>query len=477
MDMNGISRTMLGIAAASISWCGTTPASAQPCDRLVWRQVFPDPSPPPAAGGQMVYDSGRHLSVLLIPGQTWEWNGELWQFRAPEAPQDGWGFAAAYDSWRHVTILFTTQGETWTWDGDQWRRVATEGPGARGGAAMAFDSDRGVAVLFGGSRGSALRDTWEWDGGAWAIRANPPPDDDSPPERRSSASMCYDPIIQRTVMCCGMASGGYGLDDTWLWDGVNWRFVAAPLEFPGIRYAAPMVFDSGRGKCVLFGGAWDRFGDRVLDDTWEFDGASWSRSDATGPSRRFYAAMSYDETRGKIVLFGGHGYRPGDFTDLDDTWIAEPNMEIRTGPVIETQPADQDVELGATAVLAVAAAGEGDLTYQWRFRGRAIDDAGHYSGSRTPMLTITDAQISIFGAYDVVVANPCSSVVSEAAFLFIDGRCPSDFNVDGVSNSQDFFDFLNAFFAGAPAADLNHSGTVDSSDLSAFFAVFFYGCW
>jgi hypothetical protein len=99
--------------AGALSIAAFTPAAdAQPCKGLGWRQVFPDPSPPAASHGQMVYDSARQRSVLMIPGQTWEWDGEHWQLRVADAPQDEPGFAAAYDSWRNVTLLYSTQGET-----------------------------------------------------------------------------------------------------------------------------------------------------------------------------------------------------------------------------------------------------------------------------------------------------------------------------------------------------------------------------
>lgn len=48
-----------------------------------------------------------------------------------------------------------------------------------------------------------------------------------------------------------------------------------------------------------------------------------------------------------------------------------------------------------------------------------------------------------------------------------------DFNRDGLVNSQDFFDFLNAFLAGSPAADFNRDTLVDSADFFAFLNAFF----
>jgi uncharacterized membrane protein len=54
--------------------------------------------------------------------------------------------------------------------------------------------------------------------------------------------------------------------------------------------------------------------------------------------------------------------------------------------------------------------------------------------------------------------------------------CAADFNGDGTLNSQDFFDYLSAFFAGVPSADFNHDGLTNSQDFFDFLGAFFAGC-
>src|SRR5262249_26369157 len=52
--------------------------------------------------------------------------------------------------------------------------------------------------------------------------------------------------------------------------------------------------------------------------------------------------------------------------------------------------------------------------------------------------------------------------------------CPVDWNGDGVTNSQDFFDFLADFFAGN--SDFNFDGVNNSQDFFDFLTSFFGGC-
>ncbi|MBC7773115.1 MAG: hypothetical protein H7210_11505 [Pyrinomonadaceae bacterium] len=59
---------------------------------------------------------------------------------------------------------------------------------------------------------------------------------------------------------------------------------------------------------------------------------------------------------------------------------------------------------------------------------------------------------------------------------FVGLRCAADINGDGVATSQDFFDFLNAFFQNLPLADINHDGTITSQDFFDFITAFFAGC-
>jgi len=82
------------------------------------------------------------------------------------------------------------------------------------------------------------------------------------------------------------------------------------------------------------------------------------------------------------------------------------------------------------------------------------------------------------GALDLAAAN---GVATGTATVLLNQcvptpKCIADFNADTFVNSQDFFDFLSAFFAQLPESDVNTDGLINSQDFFDFVAAFFAGC-
>jgi hypothetical protein len=236
---------------------------------LTWQQLpgvggptfFPAPSYDTLAAA---FDSARGVTVLTNGWDfsTWEFNGTTWRLADTMAALGGrFEYALAYDSVRHVVVLFggTYQNnnfgysDTWEWNGTNWTQVAAGGPHIRFGHAMAFDEQRGVTVLFGGQSNTGFSgnniilfgDTWEWNGTGWLEHFGV-----TGPSPRTGAAMTYDTHRQRTVLFGGQDNVN-NRNDLWEWNGTSWSQVAT-LQAPPADFNRPLVYDSGRRVAVLY---------------------------------------------------------------------------------------------------------------------------------------------------------------------------------------------------------------------------------
>jgi hypothetical protein len=236
---------------------------------------------------------------------------------APVAPPPLAGAAMAYDAARHQIVLFgggTDQGlsdETWTWQAGRWtQQHPTASPPARAGAGIAYDAALKTVVLFGGwgNGPNPFEDTWLWDGKNWRRGA-------LGPTGRCSPAMAYDAANQQIVMFGGDCV--WGMDDTWTWsNGWTQRF---PRSSPPILSGAGMAYDAAHEQIVLFGGVGSDGdgGSRRRHGTWTWDGTTWTKyHTALSPSSRSDMGMAYDGQQ--VVLFGGFDF--GGPTDQTWTW-------------------------------------------------------------------------------------------------------------------------------------------------------------
>ena len=89
----------------------------------------------------------------------------------------------------------------------------------------------------------------------------------------------------------------------------------APPPAPSARSDPAAAFDESRQRLVLFGGA-DAAG-HALGDTWLYDKNGWQQARGAGPSPRSGAALVYNQEKREVVLVGGRNGA----VHLDDTWI------------------------------------------------------------------------------------------------------------------------------------------------------------
>ncbi|MGA3073250.1 MAG: kelch repeat-containing protein [Bryobacteraceae bacterium] len=321
------------ISAAVITDAGTLKAQT-----VSWIQVGYSSAPSARQSPGIAYDVVRHSTVLFggadgssIYGDTWTWNG-TWRSMSPAtSPSPRQGPAIAFDGAAGNIVLFggsptapvgygTAFGDTWTWDGINWtQQFPALSPPARVWSSMVYDPVTKIVVLFSGTNtpggDDAFSDTWAWDGVTknWTEL-----DPISHPPGRTMNQLVYDPANGTVVLFGGVTTALTPLNDTWTWNGSNWR-QHFPASSPAPRNGPALAYDPALGAVVLFGGAVGTCCFDNLNDTWTWNGRSWTEIYPANPlpPARNAPAMDYDSLRKVILVFGGARSGP----ELDDTWF------------------------------------------------------------------------------------------------------------------------------------------------------------
>jgi hypothetical protein len=297
-----------------------------------WIQLHPPDPPSPRIHAAAARDAA-HRVVVLFGGytanaevsETWIWDGTAWTQQHPaHFPSPRFGAKMAYDPATQRIILFggsiitngveTPFGDTWTWDGTDWTQQTTVvTPPARTLFGFADGSATSAPVLFGGTlgQGESLGDTWVWNGlsNSWVPQATV-----SAPSGRFGHSMAYDPQLGKTVLYggsnlgasasgIGFSIGSQTLGDTWTWDGTQWNQISPSGATPDLRVYAGMAFDPANSAMTLFSGGTNT---GAHNDTWRFDGSTWTREDLTAPDELGSGMLAREPgSLGTVILFGG----------------------------------------------------------------------------------------------------------------------------------------------------------------------------
>ena len=322
----------------------------------------------------------RHAIViaacLVAPGcgGTDGPNGPDGGSTAPNAPPSLFAPGIAFDHERDRLVVFGGDGSngptaaTWEWSGTAWARTATTGPSARVWPSMAYDPDRRRMVLFGGVNGaSILADTWEHDGSAWRQLAV------SGPPARYAHEMVYDAARRRMVLVGGRDAAA-PRSDVWEFDGTAWQQVTTTALTP--RFALALTYDVDRARTLAFGGYGPNAAGTLqsLGGTWTRSSADWQEHAGPEPPARDHAAMVYDASRQRVVLYGGSssdGARP---TQLLDTWEWDGTawtQRATTGPTPSGNHRLAYDSRRNRVLLWTSAAQTGDRTEMWTWTGTA----------------------------------------------------------------------------------------------------------
>jgi hypothetical protein len=167
---------------------------------------------------------------------------------------------------------------------------------------------------------------------------------------------------------------GYGeapLQDTWLWDGTTWTQLE--VMGPSVRSDQAMIgtlpgFDKMLAHdALLFGG--QGLGP-YLGDTWMWTTSGWTQQQGTGPSAREGAAMAV--LGQKVFLYGGSGATGGFLSDMWAWQGGKWTQVTLTGPTPGGRYGHSMVTLGNEIVLFGNVAGPTDT---WTFDGTSWKQA------------------------------------------------------------------------------------------------------
>jgi hypothetical protein len=258
------------------------------------------------------------------------WAQSTWQQVPGPGDISRYGQAMATDTAANIVYLFGGRGnngvsdELWKWDGENWLKIDPSGawPPARFGHSMVYDSTNDELVVFGGKNDTTdfLDDMWVYKDGSWTVVSQ----QTVWPTGRHSFAMAHDSSSGDTYIYGGSTSADKHAKDMWRWTGASWETIAETADWPGRRYGHIMSFDSSANELVLFGGnkKENRGGPFDDNETWTWNGSAWTlETPANSPAGRHYAAMAFDASHNRVVLFGGESGSGNSGTIFDDAWM------------------------------------------------------------------------------------------------------------------------------------------------------------
>jgi hypothetical protein len=353
-----------------------------------WTEVLPTTSPAPRAGaafgalgGRGILFGGVDATLTKRLDETWAFDGATWTQLSPAHHPPG----SVYASLAHVGSKLVLlggkppSGSTWLFDGSDWsENTSSPQPSFDPGGTVGVFADDGTLAYYVGDG-----ETWTFDGAAWT-------------DRSATAATPHRPAFLGRI---GSQLVLWAAGEGYLWSGSAWTLrphvdlppkIATASQYAATSYGGAIAFFGGRSftgsldaflrldaggwsrpsnhavpdgrvlacfasvgtQAVLFGG----YGDRVLGDTWEFDGKAWtSKSPASAPSARYRPACA--DGGDVALLFGG-----GADTPTNETWTWDHSNWTHRTPAT-TPPADavpHAARIGSDDVLLAGA-----RPYRW----------------------------------------------------------------------------------------------------------------
>ncbi|HSP34475.1 MAG TPA: kelch repeat-containing protein [Thermoanaerobaculia bacterium] len=367
----------------------------------------------------LVYDEARNQTVMIGEDTafnpvmyTYDPSAHTWTQVTPQTMPPCTNEATAAFGRASGTIFLTggvcvtsklsspTTEEAYSWDGTNWTKLVTASTITKtSNAALTYDPRHDLMVVYGGTEayGSPHSFTYTFDPSLANPTATTPTSGDwvshdpnfVTPAPRSLAPFISDPVNKVIYLingntngtvetdfwtyqnggwakitadsspACGNAYAAFDTDRAKLvvvcsdgstseWDGTAWKAFTDLKTKPKFTRFAAMSYDPTLKRTILYGG-WDDT--NYLNSTWEWDGTSWTEMKKKAAPARSLTSMWYDPVLKKTVLFGGLGrptsqdriQRYQDMWSLDNTngWTeVKPSVlpNTRYGAQIATDP-------------------------------------------------------------------------------------------------------------------------------------------
>jgi Leucine-rich repeat (LRR) protein len=202
---------------------------------------------------------------------------------------------------------------------------------------------------------------------------------------------------------------------------------------------------------------WQLYGTNVLN--------GGNVSGATAPNLTIFAAQPNNAGPYTVVI-----------SNAAATLTSSPPAQliVNVPPSITSQPQSLVVLVGSNVTFTVGASGTTPLSYQWRANGSNLVEGPSYVGTKTPTLSIPNAQQSNSAPYTVLITNAAASVLSSAANLLVinpDVIVFCDTNLEDAVRLQlakpvgdiTRLDLINLYYLCAPDSHITCLGGLESA--------------
>lgn len=332
-------------AAASAMPSAPSPLPA-PAAAATWRRLSVAASGPSARedhtwtvagdGSTAYLYGGRRGTTVLSDLWAYDLTADAWRELRPPAPRPAarFGHNAAWVSGIGLVVFAGQAGQAffndlWAYDPltNRWRRLPATGavPVPRYGSCAALGHDARLWISHGFTEdGRRFADTRAYDF-ATSTWTDETPSGDLPVSRCLHACWWTAGTEARLVLYAGQTTGVTALGDLWILrvgprPGTNaWSQVKASLPPARNLYAAARL---GAATWVFGGQSAER---AELADLWRFDDAAVApnpvASTGAAPPGRHGAELVADQSRHRLLLFGGKG-AGGELADLWELSVA-----------------------------------------------------------------------------------------------------------------------------------------------------------